>query len=94
MVREERGVSLSPLMRPPVKDAFAAIMRRWGVHPSEVTSRDQSRRATRARRIVALELRAMGYTMVEVASVLKRHHTTVVAMLGRCGARSREDLDA
>ncbi len=84
----------SPLMRAPVKDAFAAIMRRWGVDPKAVTGRDQSRNASRARRIVALELRAMGYTMAEVGSVLKRHHTTIIALLGRCGARSREDLDA
>lgn len=80
----------APLMLPPVKDTFAMILRRWGVDAKAVTGRDQSRNASKARRVIALELRAMGYTMADIGSVLKRHHTTVIHLLGRVGARSRD----
>ena len=81
---------MSALMRPPVRKVFAAILRRWGIKPSEVTGADKSRNASKARRIIALELRALGYPVAQIATVLKRHHTSVLSLLGRLGARSRE----
>ena len=81
---------MNRLTLPPVKATFDSILRRWGIKPSEVTGADKSRNASKARRIIALELRALGYTVAQIATVLKRHHTSVLSLLGRLGARSRE----
>lgn len=74
---------------PPVGHALTAILRKWKFKSHHVLGRDNSREASKRRRIVARELRAMGYTVEKIGEAICRHHSTVLYLLGRIDQRHK-----
>ena len=68
---------------PPVEHALREILRKWKFKSHHVIGPDRSRQASMRRKIVAVELRAMGYTVATIGEAICRHHSTVLFLLGR-----------
>lgn len=78
------------LMLPPVNQALDEILRRYGVSRKALLARNKARNVVNARRTVAVELRARGYTLADIGDALGLHHTTVMNLLNpKGGDRAR-----
>lgn len=75
--------SLEALPPKPVspREALAGIALRRGLALKDVTGASRSKWHTKARVIVAREMRQMGYTLVQIGSAMMRDHTTVMYYL-------------
>ena len=74
---------------PPVEHALREILRKWKFKSHHVLGPDRSREASKRRKIVATELRAMGYTVERIGEAICRHHSTVLFLLGRINRPSK-----
>lgn len=63
------------------RDALVGIAQRRGLAVKDLTGASRSKWHTRARVVVAREMREMGYTLVQIGSAMMRDHTTVMYYL-------------
>jgi chromosomal replication initiation ATPase DnaA len=62
------------------------VSRKHGYVPDAICGESQRAGVTKARRAAAMELRDAGYATTEIGR-LQRHHTTVISLLRRRGAK-------
>lgn len=64
---------------------FGAACELHGIAPVDILNRSRKRRVAFRRAVIAHILRCRGYTLQEIGRILRRHHTSVMAMLKRVG---------
>lgn len=83
-MQEERDYHLESM-----QDALISACDRTGLAPERILGSSRDAETVRARRLLAHDLRKMGYSYPEIGRFMGRHHTTIIHLVKNLPRRER-----
>jgi len=75
-MQEERNYHLESM-----EDALLRVCDKSGLTAERILGPSRDRETVRAKRLLAVDLRGMGYSYPEIGRFMRKHHTTIIHLV-------------